>query len=62
MSKSFNFSGQGVLLKKMSNYLLSAILVALVIFMLSYFFHTGAGLVAELIVSVELPETELTNK
>ena len=42
-------------LKKISNYILTAILLALVIFVLSYFFHTGAGLVAERIVSVELP-------
>ena len=56
MNESFNISRQKFYLKKMSNYLLSALLLALVIFVLSYFFHTGAGLIAELVVSGEMPE------
>ena len=56
MNESFNISRQKFYLKKISNYLLSALLLALVIFVLSYFFHTGAGLLAELVISAEMPE------
>ena len=56
MNESLNISKQKFYLKKMGSYLLSALLLTLVIFVLSYFFHTGAGLLAELVISAELPE------
>ena len=56
MNESLNISRQKFYLKKISNYLLSALLLALVVFVLSYFFHTGAGLLAELVISGEMPE------
>jgi ABC-type uncharacterized transport system permease subunit len=56
MNESLNISRQKFYLKKMSNYLLTALLLALVILVLSYFFHTGAGLLAELVIIGEMPE------
>lgn len=56
MNESLNISKRKFYLKKMVNYLLTALLLALVIFVLSYFFHTGAGLLAELVISGEMQE------
>ena len=60
MNESLNISKQKFYLKKMGNYLLTALLLALVIFVLSYFFHTGAGLLAEMVISGQMPETPNT--
>ena len=60
MNESLNISKQKFYLKKMGNYLLTGLLLALVIFVLSYFFHTGAGFLAEMVISGEMPETPNT--
>jgi len=56
MNESLNISRPKFYLKKINNFLLTALLLALVIFVLSYFFHTGAGFIAELVIRGEMPE------
>lgn len=43
---------QAAHLKRISNFLFTALLLVVFIFVLSYFFHTGAELVAEIVVKV----------